>query len=118
MTNKRLLKAFIKVPWPIYRDDDAWRPPLVMERLMAFSPKQPVFDHLDWQAWIAQRDGRPVGRITAQIDALHQAQHGQGTGFFGLIEGEDDPGVFGAFSRPRRIGCATGAWSASLARST
>ena len=96
VTNKRLLKTFIKVPWPIYRDDDAWRPPLVMERLMAFSPKQPVFEHLDWQAWIAQRDGRPVGRITAQIDALHQAQHGQGTGFFGLIEGEDDPGVFGA----------------------
>ena len=96
VTNKRLLKAFIKVPWPIYRDDGAWRPPLVMERLMAFSPKQPVFDHLDWQAWIAQRDGRPVGRITAQIDALHQAQHGEGTGFFGLIEGADELGVFRA----------------------
>ena len=96
VTSKRLLKAFIKVPWPIYRDDRAWRPPLVMERLMAFSPKQPVFDHLEWQAWIARRDGRPVGRITAQIDALHQAQHGEGTGFFGLIEGEDDPSLFGA----------------------
>ena len=96
VTNKRLLKAFIKVPWPIYRGDDAWRAPLVMERLMAFSPKQPVFDHLEWQAWIARRDGRPVGRITAQIDALHQAQHGQGTGFFGLIEGEDEEGLFGA----------------------
>ena len=96
VTNKRLLKAFIKVPWPIYRGDDAWRPPLVMERLMAFAAKQPVFDHLEWQAWIAQRDGRPVGRITAQIDALHQAQHDEGTGFFGLIEGEDDRSLFGA----------------------
>ncbi len=94
--NKRLLKAFIKVPWPIYRDDDAWRPPLVMERLMAFSPKSPVFDHLEWQAWLALRNGRPVGRITAQIDALHQAQHGKGTGLFGLIEGEDDPEIFAA----------------------
>ncbi|MCY4213993.1 MAG: N-acetyltransferase [Gammaproteobacteria bacterium] len=94
VSNKRLLKAFIKVPWPIYRDDGAWRAPLVMERLMALSPKSPVFDHLDWQAWIARRDGRPVGRITAQIDALHQAQHDEGTGFFGLIEGEDDPDLF------------------------
>lgn len=96
VTNKRLLKAFIKVPWPIYKDDGAWRPPLVVERLMAFSPKSPVFDHLDWQAWIARRNGRPVGRITAQVDALHQAQHGEGTGFFGLIEGEDDQDLFDA----------------------
>ncbi len=96
VTNKRLLKAFIKVPWPIYRDDGAWRAPLVMERLMALSPKSPVFEHLDWQAWIARRSGRPVGRITAQVDALHQARHGEGTGFFGLIEGEDDPDLFDA----------------------
>ncbi len=96
VTNKRLLKAFIKVPWPIYRDDGAWRAPLVQERLMAFSPKSPVFDHLEWQAWIALRNGRPAGRITAQIDALHQAQHGEGTGFFGLIECEDDQDLFGA----------------------
>ena len=96
VTGKRLLKAFIKVPWPIHRNDGAWRAPLVMERLMAFSPRSPVFDHLHWQAWIAQRDGQPVGRISAQIDALHLAQHGDGTGFFGLIEGEDDDGLFGA----------------------
>lgn len=96
VTNKRLLKAFIKVPWPIYKDDGAWRPPLVMERRMAFSPKSPVFDHLDWQAWIARRNGWPIGRITAQVDALHQAQHGEGTGFFGLIEGEDDQDLFEA----------------------
>ena len=63
---------------------------------MAFSPKSPVFDHLQWQAWIAVRDGRPIGRITAQIDALHQARHDEGTGFFGLIEGEDDPEIFSA----------------------
>ncbi len=96
VTSRRLLKTFIKVPWPIYRDDGAWRPPLVMERLMALSPKSPVFDHLDWQAWIARLNGRPVGRITAQVDALYQAQHGEGTGFFGLIEGEDDHGLFNA----------------------
>ena len=96
VTNKQLLKAFIKVPWPIYAGDAAWRAPLVRERLMAYSPASPVFDHLEWQAWIAQRDGRPIGRITAQIDALHQAQQGGGTGFFGLIEGEDDHGLFDA----------------------
>ena len=63
---------------------------------MALSLKEPVFKHLRWRAWLAQRDGRTVGRISAQVDALHQERHGDDTGFFGLIEGEDDEAVFTA----------------------
>ena len=63
---------------------------------MALSPKEPVFKHLRWRAWLAQRDGRTVGRISAQVDVLHQERHGDDTGFFGLIEGEDDAAVFTA----------------------
>ena len=96
VTNNRLLKAFINVPWPIYRDDPAWVPPLLLERRMALSPREPIFQHLTWRAWLAVRSGRPVGRISAQIDALHQARYGPGTGFFGLVEGEDDAAVFAA----------------------
>ena len=96
VTNKRLLKAFIKTPWPLYRQDPAWIAPLLLERRLAFSPRAPVFRHLRWQPWVAYREGRPVGRICAQIDALHQQRHGEGTGYFGLIEGEDDPELFAA----------------------
>ncbi len=96
VTNKRQLKAFIKMPWRIYQDDPAWVPPLLLERRIALSARQPIFDHLRWQAWVAYHDGRPVGRISAQVDALHQKHHGNGTGFFGLIEGEDDAKTFAA----------------------
>ena len=96
VTNNRLLKAFIKAPWPIYKDDPAWCPPLLTERRMALSPREPVFEHLQWRAWLARRNGRTLGRISAQVDALHQDRHGDDTGFFGLLEGENDPKVFAA----------------------
>ena len=96
VTSKKLLKAFIKAPWPIYRNDPAWRPPLLLERRMALSPREPIFQHLQWRAWVARRNGRTLGRISAQVDALHQDRYGDDTGFFGLLEGEDDPEVFAA----------------------
>ena len=96
VTSKKLLKAFIKAPWPIYRNDPAWRPPLLLERRMALSPREPIFQHLQWRAWLARRNGRTLGRISAQVDALHQNRYGDDTGFFGLLEGEDDPEVFAA----------------------
>ena len=91
---RRMLKRFVKVPWAIYRDDPCWVPPLVLERMQALSAHEPVFKHLDWRAWIACQDGRPVGRISAQVDTLHLERHDQGEGFFGMIEGVDDPAVF------------------------
>ncbi len=94
VTDKKALKTFIRVPWHIYRDDPNWIPPLLMERKDALSSKHPFFQHASWQAWIAYQDGKPVGRISAQIDQLHQERYGNHTGFFGLIEAPDEPAVF------------------------
>jgi hypothetical protein len=87
------LKTFIAVPWPIFADDPNWVPPLKFERKEAFSPKNPYFLHARWKAWVAFRDGQPVGRISAQIDDLFLKQHDPHTGFFGLFESIDDPRV-------------------------
>jgi GNAT superfamily N-acetyltransferase len=37
-----------------------------------------------------------VGRISAQVDTLHAATHGERVGYFGLLEAEDDAEVFAA----------------------
>ncbi|MBT8048560.1 MAG: N-acetyltransferase [Xanthomonadales bacterium] len=94
--NARDLKAFIAVPWSIYRTDQNWVPPLKIERKEAFSGKNPYFLHARWKAWIAYRGGEPVGRISAQIDDLYLQRHDPHTGFFGLLEAPDDPAVFAA----------------------
>ena len=96
VTDSRDLKAFIEVPWAIYHDDPNWAPPLKFERKEAFSEKNPFFEHARWQAWLAYRDGVPVGRISAQIDSLYLELHDAHTGFFGMIEAPEDPEVFAA----------------------
>ena len=96
VTGKQELKTFIRVPWSIYKDDPSWIPPLMFERKEAFSSKNPFFKHAVWRAWVAYRDGKPIGRISAQIDELHQQRYNNKTGFFGLIEAPDDHEVFSA----------------------
>jgi hypothetical protein len=93
---RRMLGQFIRQPWALYADDPAWVPPLLIERRQFFSPKNPYFDHAEFQAWIAFRGGRPVGRISAQIDRLHIERYHDATGFFGMLEAEDRAETFQA----------------------
>lgn len=96
-TNDRAsLHDFLKVPWTVYADDPFWVPPLLMERRAALSPKNPFFQHAEWQGWTAWRGKRPVGRISAQIDHLYLQRQDPHTGFFGLLEAVDDAAVFAA----------------------
>lgn len=96
VNDARRLDEFIRVPWSVFRDDPHWVPPLLIERKDALSPKQAVFGHLEWQAWVAYRDGAPVGRISAQIDQFHLERYKDGTGFFGFLDACDDRAVFEA----------------------
>ena len=87
-------KDFIRLPWSIYSEDPAWVPPLLLERRMQLSPKNPYFDHAEFCSWIAYRNGIPVGRISAQIDHLHIDRYRDDTGFFGMLEAEDNIRTF------------------------
>jgi hypothetical protein len=92
----RDLSRFIKVPWPIYANDPAWVPPLLLERRQHLSPDNPYFAHARHHFWMACRSGFPVGRISAQVDELYLERYQDDTGFFGLLEAEDDEDVFHA----------------------
>jgi GNAT superfamily N-acetyltransferase len=91
------LKAFIDLPNRLYRNVVAYAPPLNVERDETLNHKKNAyFQHAEGQYWLALRDGRPVGRISAQVDRLHLERHGDGAGHFGLLDAEDDPAVFKA----------------------
>ena len=94
VTNRDGINKFIDVPWHVYLNDPMWVPPLRLERRWHFSKSNPFFKHGEWQAWIAYRDNKPVGRISAQIDLLHRQRYGEDTGHFGLLESVDDKEVF------------------------
>lgn len=98
LNDRALLDRFIRVPFQVHAGDPTWVPPLMMERRDALSPaKNPLFSHLEVQFFLAVRDGRDVGRISAQIDSLSPLT-ADGVGYFGLICGEDDPEVFAALT--------------------
>ncbi len=89
-------KAFIDLPWSLYRDDPMWIAPLKLERTMHLSPKNPYFEHATCKLWIAVRNGTTVGRISAQVDQLHLQRYQDDTGFWGMLEAEDTVETFQA----------------------
>ena len=106
------LKRFIRVPMRLSKNDPNWVAPLIIERLDALSRKvNPFFQHADVQFWLARKDGRDVGRISAQIDHLAKTDPAAPVGNFGMIAAEDDPEVFEVLFRTaedwlRGRGCA------------
>lgn len=94
LDDKSRIKKFIKVPWSLYQHDPLWTPPLIQERFGFLNPKKnPYFEHADVQLFLAERNGVPVGRISAQIDHLHLKTHQDDAGFFGFYESVQDKEV-------------------------
>ena len=83
-------KAFVDFAWEVYRADPAWIPPLKDEVHGLLNPKKnPWFEHARAQLWLADRDGKAVGRISAQVDDLVLEHISQGTGQWGMFEALD-----------------------------
>jgi ribosomal protein S18 acetylase RimI-like enzyme len=88
---------FLDVPCLIHADDPVWIAPLRMIEAERFDPKKhPFYEHGEVGFWVAYKDGKPVGRICAQVDRLHLERYGDAMGHFGMLEAIDDPAVFAA----------------------
>ncbi len=96
VTGKKLLKRFILLPERLHKDDPAYIAPLHMEREEALGPKNPFFGHAEVQFWLAVKDGRDVGRVSAQIDKLALSLDPEAPGLFGMLAAENDPEIFTA----------------------
>ena len=69
--SRRELKRFVKLPFRLHRNSPQWVAPLIYERMEFLNrEKNPWFEHGEAEYLIAECDGEPVGRITAQIDEL------------------------------------------------
>jgi hypothetical protein len=90
---KALLRDFLDVVSYIYRDDTRYIRSLDMDLRDRLSRKNPFFEHAEAAVFVAYRNGKPVGRCTAQIDQEHLALHKDGAGFFGFLDTIDDPEV-------------------------
>jgi GNAT superfamily N-acetyltransferase len=96
VTDAKGRRTFVDYAFAHYADDPNWVPPLKNEALAMVTPaKNAWFSHAEHQLFLARRDGRTVGRISAHIDRLALEQpaeqgFGPGTGFWGFFEADDE----------------------------
>ncbi|MGE4537958.1 MAG: hypothetical protein AB7D37_12855 [Desulfovibrio sp.] len=85
------MDVFIRYAWEIYRDDPLWVPPLIpMQQEILDPARGPFFEFGEAQYFLARREGRVVGRISAHVNGLYEKYHDNETGFFGFFECENN----------------------------
>lgn len=88
---------FLNLHYELFRGDPAFIAPLEMELRDRLTPgKNPFFEHAEAVYFTAWKNGRCVGRISAQIDHEHLRIHKDRTGFFGFFDTIDDQEVASA----------------------
>jgi hypothetical protein len=116
------MSAFIAAARRAQATNPRWVEPLHDEVRMTFDPRRAPFrrDNIV-QPFVAFRDGEPVGRIVATIEAAHLKKFGDACGTFGFIEAIDDPAVFDAlfaaaegFLRDKGMGIVRGPFSLTI----
>ncbi len=97
VVSQKDLMRFIKMQWKIYKGDAHWVPPLIMDRKKILNKeKNPFFKHSQAEYFLAEKDGKVVGRIAAIKNDLHNKTHNDNVGFFGFFECINDQEVANA----------------------
>ncbi len=80
-------KKFIDFIYTFYKNDQNWVPPLRMDREKLIDKKNnPFYKHSLMELFLAERDGKVIGRIGAIVNDNHNREHNDKVGFFGFFE--------------------------------
>ncbi|MFW6150075.1 MAG: N-acetyltransferase [Chloroflexota bacterium] len=98
------IKAFVDFPWRLHRHDRCWTPPLrgdllgnrVLGLVGLLTPLHPYHRHAEVTHFLAWRDGKPVGCISAAINRRFNDHYNTCTGFFGFFDVTPDYNVAAA----------------------
>jgi len=88
------IKQFVKIQKLFYKGNPNFVPPIISEEMKNFDKeKNPLYEHADYQLFIAEKDGKIVGRIAAIENKRHNEIHNDSVGFFGFFESINDQNV-------------------------
>lgn len=91
------LREYTKFGIDLYKGNPYFVPPLIMDDVNTLSPDvNPAFDFCKAQSFMAYRDGKPVGRITAIINNIVNERSGKREMRFGFVDFIDDAEVVDA----------------------
>jgi hypothetical protein len=95
--SKKDLKAFVKLPFKIYKGNPMWVPQLIMDDMEVFQPeKNPAFENADAKLFLAIKDGQPVGRIVGILSHAANRKYQTKNMRFGWFECINDTEVSNA----------------------
>lgn len=92
------IREFARLPWRLYRGDPNWTPPLMADllgsRLLGakglLTEEHPYHRRGRVTHFLARRDGRAVGRVSAAVNERFNEYHDVRLGSFGFFEVEQD----------------------------
>ena len=95
--SRRDRRAFIELPYRLYRHEPLWVPPLRRDVAEMLDPRRHPFHlHSEVELFVAESRGRVAGRIAAIHNRRHVEFHGERAGFFGFLEMEREPEIAAA----------------------
>ncbi len=85
------MKAFIGLPWKIYKGDPNWIPPIKSDLSRLLNPKKhPFWRFSERELFLAKRGSEAVGRIAAIVDGNYNRYHSEKMGVWGFFECAND----------------------------
>jgi len=94
VTTLKDLRAFIRFPRQLYKDNPYYVPALFADDYATLRwDRNPAFDHCEARYWLAYQDGKVVGRVAGIVNKLYQENWGVNYGRFNWIDFIDDPDV-------------------------
>lgn len=94
VSDRHDLKSFIEFPYQHYQNDEHWIPPLKLDqKKLVDKKKNPFFNTADRALFLAEKNGKTVGRIAAIDDRKFNDYNEGNFGFFGFFECVNDQSV-------------------------
>ena len=96
-TSNKELRRYVKFGIDMYKGNDCFVPPLIFDEIDTLNPdKTPAFECCEAQSFMAYKDSKPVGRITAIINSVVNERTAEKTLRFGFLDFIDDAEVVDA----------------------
>ncbi|MBP7212710.1 MAG: hypothetical protein KBA03_00605 [Anaerolineaceae bacterium] len=97
VNSKELQKKFVDFQFELYKDSPQWVPPFLSDAYLKMDKENhPFYDHSESDFFLAIRDGKVVGRISALMNNPFNEYHKSKEGEFYLFDAIDDQEVANA----------------------
>ncbi len=91
VSSRKEFRTFLSLPWSIYRDYPNWVPQLIVDTKSLLDTRtNPFYQHAEICNFVAYREGKPAGRISAIVDHNYVEFQNDRTGLFGFFETVED----------------------------